>query len=157
MPVSLGLLLEHADEFAADDLAFLLGIGHAGELVEETVDRVHVDEVRAELAAEDLHDLLAFALAHEAVVHVHAHELLADGPDEERGHDGAVDAAGEREQDFAVSDLLADQGDLFFDKLVGEFLRGDPDHVVGAFVAVHRNILSGGSWLNRRNDDRRRL
>ena len=130
----------HADEFASDDLAFLFGIGDPGELVEETVGRVDVDQVRAELFAEHLDDLFAFALAHQAVVHVHANELLADRTDQERGHHGAVHAAGKRQEHLAGADLLTDEGDLFFDELVCEFFRGDADHVVRAFVAVHSGV-----------------
>ena len=37
---------EDLDELPADDLALLLGVGDARELVEEAVDRVDVDEVR---------------------------------------------------------------------------------------------------------------
>ncbi len=79
-----GLFLKHANELGADDLALGLGLGDVDELVEEAVGRVHVDQVRIHLVLKDVDDLLALALAHKAVVHVHANELLADGPDEER-------------------------------------------------------------------------
>src|SRR5207247_7035368 len=38
-------LLEHADELAADDLALLLGVGDAGQRVEEAFPRVDGHEV----------------------------------------------------------------------------------------------------------------
>ena len=79
-----GLFLKHANELGADDLALGLGLGDVDELIEEAVGRVHVDQVRIHLVLKDVDDLLALALAHKAVVHVHANELLADGPDEER-------------------------------------------------------------------------
>ena len=77
-----GLLFEHADELGADDLALGLGLGHAVEQGQEAIRGVNVNEVGVELVAEHIDDLLGLALAHEAVVHVHADELLADGLDE---------------------------------------------------------------------------
>ena len=109
---------EDADEFGADDLALLLGVGDAGELAEEAVGGVDVDEVGAELLAEDADDLLGLALAEEAVVDVDTGELLADGADEEGRDDGAVDAAGEGEEHLLVADLGADGLDLVGDEVV---------------------------------------
>ena len=75
-----GLLLEHADELGADDLALGLGLGYAVELAEEAVGGVDVDEVGVELVLEDVDDLLALALAHEAVVHVDADRAACRWP-----------------------------------------------------------------------------
>ena len=96
----------------------MFGVGDAGELVEEAVDGIDVDEVGAELFAEDFDDLLGLALAEEAVVDVDAGELLADGADEEGGDDGAIHAAGEGEEDLLVADLGADGLDLVGDEVV---------------------------------------
>ena len=74
-----GLLLEHADKLAADDLALLLGIGHVLQLAQETLHRVHIDQVGVELVLEHLHHALGLVLSHQAVVHVHANQLIADG------------------------------------------------------------------------------
>ena len=74
-----GLLLEHADELAADDLALGLGLVHVSQKVQEAVGGVHVHQVRVHLVLEHVDDLLGLALAHEPVVHVHAHEVLPDG------------------------------------------------------------------------------
>ena len=79
-----GLFLEHADEFRADDLALLLGIGHAGELVQEAVDGIDIDQVGLELVAEHAHHLLGLALAEESVVDMDGDQLIAHGLDEER-------------------------------------------------------------------------
>ena len=89
------LLIEHADELSADDLALLLGVRNAGELIEEAVSGVDIFEVCAELLAENVDDLLALTLAHETVIDVDAGELFADRLDEERGDYGGVDSAGE--------------------------------------------------------------
>ena len=54
MPLSfLASSAKTSDEFLADDLALRLRVGHAGQLVEEAVDRVYIDEVRAKLFAEN--------------------------------------------------------------------------------------------------------
>ena len=46
MPSSLlGFFLKYADKLRADDLALLLRVGNAGQLVQEAVHRVHINEV----------------------------------------------------------------------------------------------------------------
>ena len=65
-----GLLLKHADELRTDDLALLLGIGHACELVQETVDGIHIDKVGVQLVAEYADYLLGLAFAQKAVIDV---------------------------------------------------------------------------------------
>ena len=132
-----GLLLEHADELGADDLALGLGLGNAVEQGQEAVGSVNIDEVGVELVAEHVDDLLGLALAHEAVVHVHADELLADGLDQQGRDHGGVHAAGQGEQRLLVADLLAAGGDLLGDKGLSELRGGDADHVVGTLVEIH--------------------
>ena len=88
-------ILEDADEQLADGLALRLGLGDAGQLLEEPVGGPHVDELDAEVALERLDDLVALVLAHEAGVDEHAGELVADGLVHERGGHGGVDPAGE--------------------------------------------------------------
>ncbi len=85
---------KHANEFRADDLPLGLGVLDSRELVEEAIHRVHVDEVCVHLVAEDFDDLFGLTLSEETVIDVHAHEVFADGFDEERGDDRAVHAAG---------------------------------------------------------------
>ena len=109
---------EDLDELAADDLALLLRIRLALRLVEEALLAVKRDEVHAELALEDLLDHLAFVQTHAAVVDENADELLADGLVKERRANGRVNAAGKREQDLLVADLLLDRLDLFLDVLL---------------------------------------
>ena len=78
-------------------MALLLGIGHARELVEEAVDRVHIDEVRVHLIAEHLDDLLGLALSEQSVIDVNGDQLLADCLDQERGYDRGINASGQRQ------------------------------------------------------------
>ena len=80
MPRSRATGLELADEQLADDLALGLGVGDAGEGVEEAVLGLHVDQLDAELAGEGLLDLLALVLAHQTGVDEDAGELVRPPP-----------------------------------------------------------------------------
>ena len=108
-------LLEDADELLADRAPLPLGVGDPGQLREEPVLRLHVDERNAEVAAEGLLHLLGLPLPVQPVVDEDARELIADrAVDEERG-DGGVDPSGERAQDLRVTDLLPDPGHRVLD------------------------------------------
>ena len=144
-----GLLGEDVDELLADDVALLLGVGDAGELVEEAVDGVDVDQVCGHLVAEDLDDLLWLSFAEESVVDVYADELLADGLDEKGRDDGGVDAAGKGEEDFLVAYLRAELLELLVDEGLGEFGRVDAGHVVWT-RECHGNLLSAELSMKRR-------
>ncbi len=109
------LLLEDADELLAHDRPLLLGIGDAGEPVEEAPLRLHVHERHAEVAGEGLHDLLGFVLAQETVVDEDAGELVADCLVHEQCRDRGVDAARERAEDALVPDYRSDALDLLLD------------------------------------------
>ena len=135
------LLGEDLDELFPDDLALLLGVGNARELVEEAVDRVHVDEVRVHLAAEHADDLFRLALAQQTVVDVHAGEVFADRADQQRGDDGRVHAAREGQQDLFVADLFAQHADALVDVGFRELGRGDARHVRGTGFECHIHIL----------------
>ena len=113
------LLLEHADELVADDLALLLGVLDAGQPGEEPLAGVDHDQVHAEVALERLPQELRLLLAHQAVVDVDAGQPIADRAMDERRRDGRIDAARQRADDLAVGagrarvrvDPLADPGD----------------------------------------------
>ena len=142
-----GLLLEHANELGADNLTLGLGLLDVHELIQEAISRVNIDQVGIHLVLEDVDDLLALALAHQAVVHVHADELLADGLDEQGRDNGAVNAARKGQQDLLVADLLADCSDLLFDERLGKFGSGDTHHVVGTLVGIHAELLFGSMGM----------
>ena len=129
-----GLFLEHADEFRADDLALLLGIGHAGELVQKAVHGIDIHEVGVELIAEDAHHLLRLAFAEESVVHMDGDQLLADGLDEKRRNNRGVHTARQGEKHFLVANLGAQFPDLFIDEFPGQFGGRDPLHIRGTNV-----------------------
>mmetsp|Transcript_26311 Transcript_26311/g.62468 ORF Transcript_26311/g.62468 Transcript_26311/m.62468 type:complete len:244 (+) Transcript_26311:611-1342(+) len=103
-----GLGLEHVDEQAADDLALLLGVGHAGEFTEEELAGVDADDLGVQLAGEHLHHHVAFVQPQQAMVDEHAGELVANGTVDQCGGDAGVHAARQAEDDLFVTDLLAD-------------------------------------------------
>ena len=127
---------------AADDLALLFRIGDTGEFVHEAVDGIDDDELEAHVLFERFTDLFALVLAKEAVVDEDAGELLADGAVDERGGHGGVDAAGEAENDFFVTDLLADLRDGF-----GDVVAHDP--VGGALADVEHEAVEHFAALER--------
>ena len=88
-----GFLLKDTNEFASDDLALLLRIRHIFQLSKKTLGSVHVDQIRMELVTEHLNHAFRFIFAHQAVVHMHAYQLLPDGPDQKRRHHGRIHAA----------------------------------------------------------------
>ena len=106
------LVLEHVDEGLADELALGLGVGEPGEPVQEQRLGVHGDERNVVVAAEQAHDLLRLALAHQAVVDEHAGELVADRLVDQHRGDRAVDAARKPADHLASAHLLADLLDL---------------------------------------------
>ncbi len=123
-----GLFGEDVDELLADDLALLLGIRDARQLVEEAVDGVDVDKVHRECLGEHPADLLGLALAEKAVVDVNADETAADGPVYERGADRRVHPARESQQDLASADAGPHRADLFLDESFGKFGGADAFH-----------------------------
>ena len=131
----------------SDDLALPLRIGHAGQLVQEAVHRVHIDQVGVHLVPEHLDDLLRLTLAQQAVVHMDTGQLLANGFDEQSGHDRGVHAAGQSQKDLLVTHLLADQLHLVGDKVlhipVG-LCAADLEHKVAQCLFAGRGILRPG-------------
>ncbi len=91
---ALGLALEDVHELAADDLALLLRIGHAGELAHEDLGRVDVHHAHAEVALESVEHLLGLAEAQQAVIDEHAREPLADRLVDQRRSDRGIHAPG---------------------------------------------------------------
>ena len=77
----------------ADDVPFLFGIAHSHKLIKETVDCVHINQVRIHLVAEYFDDLLGLAFSKEAVIDMHADQLLADRLDQQRRNDGRIHTA----------------------------------------------------------------
>ena len=101
-----GFVLEHAYELLADYLALALGLAHARKLAQEPVLRVDPHEVDVPLAECRL-DLVAFILAHQAVIHEHARQLPSDRLRQQRRRYRRVHAARQCQQYPAVAYLGA--------------------------------------------------
>lgn len=167
------LFLENADEFLADDLAFGLRVGDAGEPRQKALRDVRADEVHVKLAAEDALDVVALVFAKKAVVDEDAGELFADRLVDHDGRDRGVDAAGHRAEDAPVADLSAELFDRTLDEVAHDpvapavtnieeegpqdvcpllgmvDLRVELHRVDPAFLAFHRGA---GTTLGRRGD-----
>ena len=117
------LVLKNESKLAPDDLALLLGIGHALELCKKAVGSVHAAEVER-LVLEYGADLLRFALAHETVIDINARELAGHRAREQRRAHRGIHAAGETEQYLFTADLLADLADLRFKEALHRVIPG---------------------------------
>ena len=113
-----GFLVKHLDEIAADDFAFLLRVGHTGEILVETFRRIHAHHVEAQPLVV-AHHIAEFVLAQQAVVHEDAGQTGADGLVEQDGRDGRVHAAAQAQHHLVVAQLGFQLGYRAFDKRVG--------------------------------------
>ncbi len=129
-----GFVVEDSDEFCADDFAFLLGLGDAGEFGEEALAGVDGDDVEAEFVAEILLHALKLVFAQHAVVDEDAGELRADGFVDQDGGDRGINSSREAADDVARADLLADG----FDGGLDEVSRGP---VAGGAADAEDKIL----------------
>ena len=137
-----GFRLEHLDEQSADGLAFYLRVGNAGELGEEKIGGVHMNQRDVVVVAEHFHDLVGLVQAHQAVIDEDAGELVADRLVDQHRGDGGIDAAGEAADHPLASDLVPDLADhlgaVGRHRPVG-LQPDDPVHEVGKqFCAVRR-------------------
>jgi hypothetical protein len=125
-----GLLLEHIDECAADDLALGLGVAHPGERREEARLGIDADYVHSEMLRKGFHHLPRFAKAQQPVIYEYARELIADGAMQERCDYRGVDPAGETEQDLTATHPCAHALDG-----IGEDVAGAPERIRAADLA----------------------
>src|SRR4029450_11345770 len=103
-----GLVLQYGDDPGPNGLALDLGIGHAIEAVNESLACIDVDEVHLEGIPEGPDDPLDLAVAQDSVVHEQTRELIADGPVNQGGDYGGIDAAGKRAEHGVLAHLPAD-------------------------------------------------
>src|SRR5699024_6151252 len=114
---------------------------------EETLARVHDNQVDRELVGEDLAHGFGLVLAHEAVVHVYAGEPVADGAGDERGGHGGIDTTGEAEHDLAAgTDLIADGLNGAVDERAHGPVAGASADVVGEVAQHARAFLAVGDF-----------
>ena len=136
-----GFLLKDPDELCADDLPFGLRVGHPGQLVQETVHRVDIDQVGIHLVAEHLDHLFRFSLPQQAVVYMDAGELLTHRLDQQGGYHRRVHPAGQGQQDLFVPDLFLKCCHLFLNERFCQSGGGDPLHGFRALVVCHIPFL----------------
>src|SRR5436305_5908418 len=110
----MGLLIEHFDEGAANDLSLLLRVGHTGQSRQESLLRIYPDNVDAQVLGERGHDLISFTETQKSCVDKHAHELIADRAMQERSNDRGVNTTGQAQQDLSLSNLRTDPVDCVF-------------------------------------------
>ena len=127
--VAAGFLFKGAGELKADDLALLLGLGHAGDRGKEALGRVDGDEVQIH-AGEYVGDLFGLVFAHEAVVDIDAQKLLSDGAGKERRADRRIHAAGQAEKHLLIADLLAHGAQLRFEVIFHIIVARRAAHVI---------------------------
>lgn len=132
-----GFLLKNADKLRADDLALLLRFRHAGQLVQKAIHRIDINQIGVHLVFEHPYHLLRLSLAQQAVVDMDAHQLFADGPDQQRRYYGGVHAPGQGQKHLLFPYLLPDRSNLFRNKPFRQSGRGDPFHVFRTFVLFH--------------------
>ena len=123
------LLLEHADELLADDLALALGLRGTREPPQEAVLGVDRHQRHVEGVPECGHHLVALVLAHQPVVDEHAGELVAHGLVRQERRHGRIDAAGQPADHPLGAHLLAN----LRDPALRDRLRR-PRHVASADV-----------------------
>src|SRR3954451_7987996 len=124
------LFIEHFDEGAANDLSFLLGIGHTGKARQESLLRIYPDDVDTQVLGERGHDLIAFTETQKASVDKHADELVADRAMQERSNDRGVNTTGKSQQHLSLSNLRTNTVDCVFDDVADA-----PESVTAADLA----------------------
>ena len=101
--------VEHFHEVAADDLALLLGVADAFQVLEELLAGIHADDIQAQ-ALIVVHHVVELVLAQQAVVHENAGQVLADGAVQQHGGHGRIHAPAQAEDDAVVANLLLQLG-----------------------------------------------
>src|SRR6266850_8573769 len=90
-----GFLLEDGDELAADALAFVFGVDHPFQLVQEAVAGINAHEAVAKDRPETLLHFRSLVGAQEAVVDEDAGQPLADRTAHQQGGDARIYSAAE--------------------------------------------------------------
>ena len=72
------LFFKDANEFRTDDFSFLFRFFYAGQLVQEALGRVNIDQISLHLIAEHFDNLLRFSFAQQTVIDVHTNQLRSD-------------------------------------------------------------------------------
>ena len=108
-PAGIGYLVgfgvEHLHEVATDDFTLLFRVGHALQVLEEFLRRIHADDVQPE-ALVVVHHVLEFVLAQQAMVHEDAGQVLPDSAVQQHGGYRRIHASAQAQNDAVVANLL---------------------------------------------------
>ena len=88
-----GFALENLHEYATDDFAFFLGVGHALELAQEFFARIDMNDLHVHVLAEHLHHLPALVEPQQAGIDENTGELVANRFLDERSGDARIDTS----------------------------------------------------------------
>src|SRR5439155_7739241 len=136
-------VLEHVDESVPDAAALFLGVLDSRELADEALARVHDPEI-AQVRPERPLDLLALAMAQQAVVYEDARQPVADGAVHQRRRHGRIDAAREAtDRPPRGTDPLPDPPHLLVDEVAGRPVgraAADPEQKVVQDLATARRV-----------------
>ena len=109
-------IVEYADEFVTDDLAFLFRFRGSGELVEKTAGCIDVDKLHPKRSGEKVLHPFRLIFAEKAVVDENTGEIVADRFMDQGGCHGGVHSSAEAENDLLSLCGFADFTDTAFDE-----------------------------------------
>ena len=112
----LGFFLEDADKLFADDVALLLRVGDAGQLIIESLAGIHADKVQliGAFRSENGGYLVCLVLPEQAVIHEYTGQLVTDGLGHEHARHRGIHAAGEGKKGSSTAHFLPDLLDGLF-------------------------------------------
>ena len=84
--------VKNLHEVAADDLSFLLRVGHTGKVGEELLAGIHTDDVKSETLIV-VHHVAELVFSEHSVIDKDAGEVFANGTIEEHGSHRRVNAS----------------------------------------------------------------
>ena len=114
----LGLVKEDLPELGTNQAALHLWLGNASQKLCIAFLCVNVNQRHVELLAEDLLNHLWLTLAEHAVVHKYAGQLIANSAMDKSCDNRRVNAAGKRQNDAAIANLLANLLHLLLNDVV---------------------------------------
>lgn len=112
-----GFLLKHTNKLRANDLPLGLRVCYTGQLVQETVHCIHINQIGVHLIPEYFHHLLGFSLPQKAMVDMDASELLSHRLNQQGRHHRRIHAARQCQQDLFISHLCPDSRHLLGNEL----------------------------------------
>ena len=101
-------VFEDADEFIADEFAFLLRIGDAGQHVQETLGCIDAAHVQMQIVAKHRQYFFVLVLSQQSGIDEDADQAIADGTRHQSRRDRRIHAAADGAEGAAIADLLSE-------------------------------------------------